>query len=364
MTATDALVKMYAEQFVKRFEHIEGHWTDPIVNAMDHPHQNIAGNAYRGCNRTFLPIISSQRGFRLPLWMTIPQMNDLGVYVRKGESGYPVSFTDFFIKNSKEPGGCRITVEEYDKMTPLQRQEQGLVKIYRTKWYKVFNIDQTTFADVFPNSMEELYRIFGGTDGQHINSALLDTMITEDGWLCPIKTGSECAVYNKDNDVICIPTRELFVDDRAYYNTLLRLMAESTGSEMRLDRGIWTDVKGDIAMEALVCELSAASMGALLGIGVCMDPASEQYVKKWITDINANPEFIYGAVQEASRTTDCLADVLGLNMTNGVDITQVIAKQYTEAAQNALKKKELRVTQSKDTITIHRQRKPRTGRRL
>ena len=52
---------MYADQFIDRFTHIEGHWEEPLVDACSHPHQNIAGNAYRGCNRSFLPLVENPR---------------------------------------------------------------------------------------------------------------------------------------------------------------------------------------------------------------------------------------------------------------------------------------------------------------
>lgn len=365
MTAIDALVNMYAEQFVRRFEHIEGHWSEPIVDSSEHPHQNIAGNAYRGCNRAFLPIMASQHKFRLPLWMTVPQMNDLGVYVKRGQSGFPVSFTDIYIKNLKTGTKSNVSVEDFDKMSIAQRESEGLEKMFRTKWYKVFNIEQTNFAEVFPNSMEELHRLFGASDGQAVRSELLDKMVSEDAWLCPIIVDGKKAAYDMDSDSITIPDKSAFVDDKTYYNTLVRCMAESTGSEMRLDRGIWSDIQGDKAKEALVCQLSAASMGALLGIGYTLDDSDIKYFKKWIEEAKVNPEFIYGAVQEASRATECLGNALGLNIVNGVNVTEVIAKQYSEVAEKAAKKKEVRVLRHENnTVKIQRQNKPRTGRRL
>lgn len=365
MTAIEALVNMYAEQFVNRFEHIEGHWSEPIVESSMHPHQNIAGNAYRGCNRAFLPIMASQHKFRLPLWMTVPQMNDLGVYVKRGQSGFPVSFTDIFIKDTRTGFKSKISEEAYDKMSQAERDEKGLQKIFRTKWYKVFNIEQTNFSDVFPNSMEELHRLFGASDGQVVRSELLDRMVSEDIWLCPIEVGGKSATYDMDTDSITIPEKSAFVDDKAYYNTLIRCMAESTGSEMRLDRDLWSDIQGDRAKEALVCQLSAASMGALLGIGYTLDDSDIKYFKKWIEEAKVNPEFIYGAVQEASRAIECLSNVLGLNVTNGVNVTEVIAKQYAEAAERAAKKKEVRVSRHENnTVKIQRENKPRIGRRL
>lgn len=361
MTATETLARMYADQFVDRFEHIQGNWDEPLVDVCRFPQQNIAGNAYRGCNRSFLPLIASYRRYRLPLWMTVGQMRDLGIWIKKGETGSPVSFTDLYIKDTETNTKSKITVEEYDRMTPDERKERNLVKIFHTKWYRVFNIGQTTFGDSFPDTMAELSRMFGATDGQTRTSDVLDRMVADDSWLCPIRIhdGTANPVYDRDNDTITISKREYFLDDRAYYGTLLRLMAQSTGSELRLDRGIWSDLKGDVAREALVSELSSASMGALLGLGVTMDPGSEKYLKSWISTIREEPSFIYEAVKEASRATDCLGQTLGLDLAKGIDVSQILAKQHAESAEKARTNKEIRVSRNRETVKIGRQKHSR-----
>lgn len=247
MTAIETLARMYADQFIDRFASIEGHWTEPLVDPCRHPHQNISGNAYRGCNRSFLPVISTFRGYRLPLWMTVAQMHDMSVWPKKGTSGVPVSFTDIYIRDRTDGTKSRVTVEQYDKMSAEERNEKNLQKIFRTKWYKVFNISQTTFRETYPETMAEIERLFGADDGRSISSEPLDRMVSENGWLCPVRIDDGCtaAAYDRDNDVITMPPKFRFSDDRAFYSSLLREMARSTGSEMRLDRGIWSDLKGD-----------------------------------------------------------------------------------------------------------------------
>ena len=356
MTAIETLARMYADQFIDRFASIEGHWTEPLVDPCRHPHQNISGNAYRGCNRSFLPVISTFRGYRLPLWMTVAQMHDMSVWPKKGTSGVPVSFTDIYIRDRTDGTKSRVTVEQYDKMSAEERNEKNLQKIFRTKWYKVFNISQTTFRETYPETMAEIERYFGADDGRSISSEPLDSMIAGNDWLCPIRIDNNytAATYDRDNDVITMPPKFRFNDDRAFYSSLLREMARSTGSEMRLDRGIWSDLKGDIAMEALVSELSAASMGALLGLGVTMDAGSERFLKSWVESIDSSPQIIYDAVRESARATDCLGKVLGLDMVKGVDITQIMARQDAEKAEKSRRRQESRITKSLsgDTMKI------------
>ena len=161
-----------------------------------------------------------------------------------------------------------------------------------------------------------------------------------------------------------MPPKFRYSDDRAYYSALLREMARSTGSEMRLDRGIWSDLSGDVAKEALVSELSAASMGAVLGLGVTMDASSERFLKKWIDDIGAQPQFIYEAVREASRAADCLGSVLGLDMVKGVDVCQILERQEKEKAEKAQKRKEERLSRRSDTGTVRIQQRSHSHRRL
>lgn len=200
---------MYADQFIDRFASIEGHWTEPLVDPCRHPHQNISGNAYRGCNRSFLPVISTFRGYRLPLWMTVAQMHDMSVWPKKGTSGVPVSFTDIYIRDKADGTKSRVSVEQYDKMSAEERNEKNLQKIFRTKWYKVFNISQTTFQETYPETMAEIERLFGADDGRSISSEPLDRMVSEDGWLCPVRINEGCtaAAYDRDNDVITMPPK-------------------------------------------------------------------------------------------------------------------------------------------------------------
>ena len=161
-----------------------------------------------------------------------------------------------------------------------------------------------------------------------------------------------------------MPPKFRFNDDRAFYSSLLREMARSTGSEMRLDRGIWSDLKGDIAMEALVSELSAASMGALLGLGVTMDAGSERFLKSWVESIDSSPQIIYDAVRESARATDCLGKVLGLDMVKGVDITQIMARQDAEKAEKSRRRQESRIARSLSDGTVKISRRSNGGRRI
>lgn len=348
MTAIETLARMYADQFIERFSSIGGHWEEPLMDPCRHPHQNIAGNAYRGCNRCFLPMVAAMKEFRLPLWMTVAQMQDLSVWPLKGTSGVPVSFTDIHIRDRETGGRSSTGVEEFDRMDADERNARGLQKVFRTKWYKVFNICQTTFGDVYPESMAEIERQFGADDGRRLSSGLLDRMVAEDGWLCPVRIDASFtkASYDRDSDVITMPPKYRYTDDRAFYGSLLREMARSTGSEMRLDRGIWSDLKGDVAMEALVSELSAASMGALLGLGVVMDEGSERFLKSWVDSIDASPEIIYDAIRESSRATDCLGRALGLDLVKGIDITQIMARSNAEKTQKARQKQQNRISRS------------------
>ena len=346
MTAIETLARMYADQFIDRFSIIDGHWEEPLVDSSLHPHQNIAGNVYRGCNQCFLPMVATMKEFRLPIWMTVAQMQDLSVWPRRGTSGVPVSFPDIYIRDKESGQKSGTSVEEFDRMDAGERNEKGLQKIFRTKWYRVFNICQTTFGDVYPESMAEIERQFGADDGRRISSELLDKMIVEDGWLCPVRIDAAFmkASYDRDSDAISMPPKFRYADDRAFYGSLLREMARSTGSEMRLDRGIWSDLKGDVAMEALVSELSATAMGALLGMGVTMDAGSERFLRSWIDSINASPEIIYDAIRESSRATDCLGRALGLDLAKGINVNQIMARYNKEMSQKAQQKRTGRIS--------------------
>lgn len=63
--------------------------------------------------------------------------------------------------------------------------------------------------------MAEIERLFGADYGRSISSEPLDRMVSEDGWLCPVRIDEGCtaAAYDRDNDVITMPPKFRFNDD-------------------------------------------------------------------------------------------------------------------------------------------------------
>lgn len=333
MTASEALANIYADFFAERIRTLSSlpsGQAEPLIIDCPYPHQNISGNAYRGINRCLVPFVASQYGYRIPVWLTFNQKNDLGLSLNKGSKSVPVVYTSVTIIDTLKGTPSTVTEQEYDAMTPTERSDNHLTKRFATKWYRVFNLEETDFAQVYPLSMDALRERFS-LDERHSEVSLLDEMVSSGSWLCPVDVVSgQRARYDKDSDRIIISPKGDYLSDGAYYGELLRAMAASTGSEMRNDRDIWSSLASDSVREDIVCELCAASMGALLGISIAPSERTINRLEGWLKVIDEDKSFIYDAISEAARATDTLHSALNLKPVQTVDVQEVVGRLEAE----------------------------------
>lgn len=319
---SEILASKYSEIFVNRFHELEGDWTKPWIKHSNGAHQNLSGSVYRGVNAIVLSLLSSMKGYDLPVWMTLRQANDFGVSITKGSKSIPVVFYDVYIWDTKNRKRSDVTVDEFNKMKPEDRED--LKKCVCTKVYYVFNIAQTNFAEVHSVAHDELNKHFG-VSSRLVECQVLDEMLSKNAWECPVRFTDEEPAYRYNHDDIVIPHKESFQDSKGFYSTLLHLMSHSTGSEERLDRNIIGSDENYIR-EELVAEMSSSVLCNIFGLDAVIREDNLRYLKSWINTIEQKPEYIYSIVRDAASAANYICDSIGISQKKGLDITTRLEK--------------------------------------
>ena len=290
-----------AEKFtnlmIGRITEVGKDWTKPwlAVKHKDYLPCNITGRFYSGGNTLMLLIYSMYYDFRTPVFLTFLQANNLGIHIKKGAQSFPVYHIAWMYYNPQLQE--RISIEKYEELPATEKVKYYM--IMTPKCYDVFNLDQTDYNEKYPEEWASLllkHQVsVQSEDRDNFNNSLLDTVITDQSWVCPIQARlSNRAYYSPSEDKIVLPYKTQFPDKRAFYGTALHEMTHSTGHEDRLKRIKKGASKGtdDYAKEELVAELSAALMGFYLGIETTIREDHASYLKSWLEALHKDNSFL------------------------------------------------------------------------
>lgn len=127
-----------------------------------------------------------------------------------------------------------------------------------------------------------------------------------------IRHGGNRACYIAAHDVICLPPRTAFADGRQYYATLLHELGHWTRHPTRLDRDFGARRFGDVgyAREELFAKLTAAFLGAELGLPVDHIEGHAAYLDHWRTLLDHDPGVLVSAAGKAQAAANYLRQFL------------------------------------------------------
>ena len=155
---TQLAIEKFAEMMIARMEEMkESHWKKGWIDGYGSyglP-QNIVSGTLNGGNSFFLQLDTAMHGYKMPLYMTFLQAQNMGLRINKGAESMPVIFWDLLYKDQN---GKRIDKETLDAMTREERKALDATPILRV--YKEFNVDQTNLAEVNPQKYEQLQQRF------------------------------------------------------------------------------------------------------------------------------------------------------------------------------------------------------------
>ena len=226
-----AALKVYAELMIEKMKEVgESGWKKPWFSPGQHfPPESLAGRKYNRFNRFFLDIVTERNKYKTPVFTTFRGAMDEGFSVNKGAKGHPIVHYGFTIqhKETKE----KI---DWDKYSTLSTEEKSKYNVFpHLKHYTVFNLDQTNYAEKFPEKFDNLLDRFTAeteviSDG-YVNKNLYN-VVGSNNWLCPINIEKQDhAFYSPRQDSITLPQYGQFTSGKEFYYTALHEMAHSTG---------------------------------------------------------------------------------------------------------------------------------------
>lgn len=317
-SAEDKALDRFTDLMIDKIKSIKEDWQKPwfTEGALVWP-RNLHGRLYNGGNALMLMLHAEKEGYKLPVWCTFNSIQTVlnpvqkggeerePVHVMKGEKSFPVFLTTFTVidKDTKE----KIPWEEYMK---LSNEEKKQYNVYpKNQVFNVFNVAQTNLQQVRPElyaKLEEqcVVRLPKQT-GESFSFPVVDAMIANNAWLCPIKPEKQDhAYYSVSKDHIVVPTKEQFVDGESFYGTLLHEMTHSTGAASRLGR-LKACTFGDenYAREELVAELGSALICQQNGIQKHVKGDSAAYLKSWLDSLEESPDFIRTVMADVKKAT-------------------------------------------------------------
>lgn len=355
-TAREKLAERYAQFLTARLDEVEADVTTPLARGKAGAQQNLSGKPYTGANPLFLSLVAASRGFNLPVWMTWLQFEELGLSVTKGEHGYPVQRWVPFTAKEKATGKVADLTEAQYRALPQEVRDEYEVTRPMLLVHTMFNIDQSNFAEVYPDVYRSLQSDFLSRSGNLADCAVLDTVLQDltYGWACTITIDSSAASasYDPDFDVITIPPKEKYLDQKDFYSELVRCMAESTCIEERLNldftRQCGEEGMTALAMRRLSSELCAASVLTLFGLQPTMSETGRSHIKAWRGALRDKPALATDVIKASGDAGAFIIKRLGLEqeqcvnvqqMLDGIDKAEENRKAYQEKReQSALKK--------------------------
>ena len=333
----DKNAEKFVNLMVEKIESLSMNWQKPWFSKVNSKQnflpQNLTGRTYSGGNAFLLYFLCEKYNYQTPVFLTFNQARNEGINVLKGAVAFPVYYTLFcaYHRQTNE----KISYDEYNKLSEEEQKEYRLAAY--TKYFQVFNLDQTNFAEKYPNRWDILKAKFSG-EGQpqeekemYVNP-ILDEMNKNQNWVCPIQTvSSDSAFYSISNDSITLPLKSQFKDGESFYGTELHEMGHSTGVKNRLNRkGFYENDKFNYGREELVAELISALSGVYLGISVTVREENAAYLKSWCKAIKEEPKFLFTVLADAIKGSKFIAQHLNIRL----DVEEVEEEKNTKVASN------------------------------
>lgn len=277
--------KQVTERLIGMLESGTAPWQKPWdvgIAAMNRPH-NFNGRPYHGVNALMLWCTAIDKGYEDPRWLTFNQVKKLGGHVNKGEKSQLVEYWQWEKEVENPDTGEKERV-------PLPHP-----KVFRAM---VFNAEQCSGLPPLERPMQ-----------QWTPHERADRIVAANG-VQVMHSSGEGAFYSPGGDYICLPPKESFPTEDAYYSTLLHEVGHSTGHPARLNREFSGQFGSEnYAKEELRAELASTFLCGELGIATTgSDGQHAAYVKSWVRALQDDYNEIFRAAADAEKICNYLYD--------------------------------------------------------
>lgn len=287
--------QVVTELLVAKLEEGTVPWRKPWA-CLGRPPQNLKSKRpYRGVNALILALMP----YSQPYWLSYKQATELGGQVRQGEKSTPVIFWKTFTKalKDKEPGAFWN-----------DEKKQWEKKIWMSKYYRVFNVEQ---CDGLDDRIPPAPALEPPTPDEAAKAVVdvLAAYYEREGIVR--KDGGDRAFYSPARDMVSLPTLAQFDSHAAYALTDAHEGVHSTGAEKRLARPEITNLSGSTfgsepySKEELTAEVGSAMLAASLGLAVDID-SSAAYIASWLKTLKDDRQMVVSAAQRAQKAVDLI----------------------------------------------------------
>ena len=125
---TQLAIEKFADMMIARMEEMkESHWKKGWIDGTGGyglP-QNIASGTLNGGNSFFLQLDTAMNGYKMPLYMTFLQAQNMGLRINKGAESMPVIFWDMLYKDQN---GKKVDRSDIDMMHSHQRPSSVYIR--------------------------------------------------------------------------------------------------------------------------------------------------------------------------------------------------------------------------------------------
>ncbi|WP_300162294.1 zincin-like metallopeptidase domain-containing protein [Solidesulfovibrio sp.] len=274
----------FAEKIIEDLKRGVAPWQKPWRPGEVLPPLNpVSGTVYSGINRVML----SRYGFADPRWMTLRQANTQDCRVRKGEKAETIVYWQFSKEEpTRDDDGKPILDDEGNQVMQKVELTRPLVR-----FSSVFHVSQLA-GEIPPLDKSSLVPPWDPNEKA-------ETILQNSGAVIKHNQRNR-AFYSLSTDEICLPPKDHFLAQDAYYATALHELGHWTGHVSRLAREFGPFGSEVYAREELRAEIASWMLGQDLGIG--HDPGQHlAYVGSWIKALEKDPFEIVRACRDAER---------------------------------------------------------------
>jgi len=294
MPAPSSLTARVTAQLIDALNHGVRPWVQPwnsaAALALPLRHNGVP---YKGFNIVALWAAAAERQHAHRHWFSFKQAQALGGHVRRGERATHITFY-------AAPGTPVASDDTTTDATSVAPRRAVL------RSYAVFNAAQ---IDNLPAHFYATPSPVNDCD----DAALATRFAAVPAFLTH---GGARACYNPTTDTMSLPPRHSFVSTAQYFSTLLHELAHWSGHPTRLARDAFINPgprsTAAYAREELVAELTAAFLGAELGLPVDHLEDHAAYLDHWLKMLDREPGALLTAASHAQRAADFLRPLLGL----------------------------------------------------
>ena len=278
------------------------------------PLNRLSSKHYKGFNIFLLNAEMIRHDYTSNQWLTFKQVSQMDGKVKKGSKSTEIYFWKLGYQDMKT--GKFLTDKQIksvnlrEKFTSNGKPIDRYRKTFAIRYYKVFNLDQTTGIE--PLKFEP------SINASFTNNEMVDSII--DGYISrsnplvlTVSKTSNQAYYSPSNDLVVMPEQDSFVDSDSYYKTLFHELAHSTGHNTRLNRKGVASMNyfgsESYAQEELIAEISSMYLTGLCDLNPKdSDNNSQAYINGWVKKFEDEAKECFFAMQQATK---CSTLILG-----------------------------------------------------